>query len=99
MWCNSPAYILCVTNPFLCHARAEKKYLLDVIPEFFAKDTAQEPAGCTRDIGRIDFLHAPLFATHGEVNVTKTLPMQVLPYSLMPENMVEASAAKQADLP
>jgi hypothetical protein len=46
---------------------AEKKYLLDVIPEFFARDPEQGPRNCSRAAGRIDFLHAPLFATHGDV--------------------------------
>lgn len=48
---------------------AEKKYLLDVIPEFFARDPEQGPKNCSRGIGRIDFLHAPLFATHGDVRL------------------------------
>ena len=49
------------------HPHAEKKYLLDVIPEFFARDAEQGPRNCSCAAGRIDFLHAPLFATHGDV--------------------------------
>lgn len=37
-----------------------------MIPEFFARDdTADGLKQCTRGVGRLDFLHAPLFATHG----------------------------------
>jgi hypothetical protein len=37
-----------------------------VIPEFFARhDDHPQFAKCTRGVGRFDFLHAPLFATHG----------------------------------
>mmetsp|Transcript_3550 Transcript_3550/g.10331 ORF Transcript_3550/g.10331 Transcript_3550/m.10331 type:complete len:816 (-) Transcript_3550:2377-4824(-) len=44
----------------------EKSYLTEVIPEFFARDdTADGLKQCTRGVGRLDFLHAPLFATHG----------------------------------
>lgn len=44
----------------------EKQYLTDVIPQFFARDDSDpEFAKCTRGVGRLDFLHAPLFATHG----------------------------------
>lgn len=38
-----------------------------MIPEFFARDPEQGPRNCSRAAGRIDFLHAPLFATHGDV--------------------------------
>lgn len=52
------------------HAAAEKKYLIDVVPEFFARNAANKAKSldaCSRAHGRIDFLHAPLFATHGKV--------------------------------
>lgn len=45
---------------------AEKSYLQDVIPQFFARDDSDPAfAKCSRGVGRLDFLHAPLFATHG----------------------------------
>lgn len=52
---------------------AEKQYLLDVVPEFFARNEANEPMGCSRAAGRLDFLHAPLFATHGPVRISRQI--------------------------
>jgi hypothetical protein len=51
-----------------------------VIPEFIARDPEQGPRNCTRTAGRIDFLHAPLFATHGDVRpAVPTLQCTVSP--------------------
>ena len=68
---------------------AEKKYLLDVIPEFFARDPEQGPLNCTRAAGRIDFLHAPLFATHGDVRPA----VPTLQCTPAPSNSTRAAAA------
>lgn len=58
-----------------------------MIPEFFARDPEQGPRNCTRAAGRIDFLHAPLFATHGDVRLA-VLTLQRIDHSASPEQLL-----------
>lgn len=50
----------------------DKGYLADCIPEFFAPHGEAPPkalATCSRQAGRIDFIHSPLFQSQTKVHL------------------------------